>query len=158
MLKFARGCLVGLAVLAIIGAVASINFEKDKKHRQLLADRLAMAISEYENGAVSAVDFASFAQFEWGTLFVVAPYTPPARIDATLGGFWLGSRLTSIDSSDRIALLVFKKDDNVVQYLEYPRHLADFAAVVRESGYAREESRFIIEQDGDMIWVGGEEN
>ena len=143
--------LVVLVVLVVI--VAVFDFRANQFERQSLQADLSEAISRYENGEINFVDFTTLATFSWDRLYVVGPYTSPKKIDSILGTFWLGSRFTPIQSSDSIALLIFTKRGHVVQYLEYPRGLGDFASADNRLGYAMEESRFIVDERGRMVWV-----
>lgn len=142
-----------LLFFSVVGIAMYFNFKADENYRQLLRSDLADIISQNQTGEIPVVDFSTITTFVWDRLFVFGPYTSPEQIDSSLGSFWLGSRFTSIKSSDRVTLLVFTKNGHVVQYLEFPRGWGDFSMVDNELGYTIEESRFIVDETGRMIWI-----
>lgn len=124
------------------------------KDDNLLLSELSTAVSRLRNGEMPVLNFLEITQFSWDRVYFFEPYTHPSRIDDELGFFWLESRFTTIESSDNVTLLVFVSNRHVVQYLEFPRSLGDFANLDNNSGYSAESAKFIINEKGQMIWVG----
>lgn len=139
--------------IGIVGLVIYLDHKTDENNKILLRFNLAQTISQNQAGEISVVDISSITTFSWDRLFVFAPYTSHERMDAILGRFWLGSRFTTIESSDRVTLIVFTKNGRVVQYLEFPRGQGDFSTADNGAGYAIEESRFVVDERGRMTWA-----
>jgi hypothetical protein len=123
----------------------------DENNRALLDAELSQMISRYEKGEITCVDFSKISSFKWDKLYIFRPYRSPQEIDNILGAFWLGSRFTSIASNDRITLLVFVQNGEVVQSLELSREMADFAMADNMKGYDFQKSCFIKNEQGQMV-------
>lgn len=147
-----RRNLILLVLLSVVGMLVYFVLKASENNRQILQTNLARAISQNQAGEIPVVDFSSITTFSWDRLYIFGPYTSSEKIDSILGSFWIGSRFTSIKSSDRITLLVFTKNGRVVQYLEFPRGQGDFSPADNGKGYAIEESRFLVDESGRMIW------
>jgi hypothetical protein len=144
-----------LLALLVIGAVIYVNSKIDQSDRQKLESDLSDAILQNINGEIPAVDFAKITTFSWDRLYIFEPYTSTEELDHIFGNE-RRSFNTSIESNDGIILLVFTKDGRVVQYLDYGRGLGDYAYANNEAGYLLQEARFVMDERGRMIWVGGE--
>ena len=116
---------------------------------------LLNAISRHKNGEIPNVDLSIITTFPWDRLYVFESYTQPSEIAAVVGRSWRKSCYTTIHTSEGLALLVFTNNGQVVDCVEIPRNIADFAPLWEyEMGFSREESRFVIGNRGRMIWVG----
>jgi hypothetical protein len=84
---------------------------------------------------------------------VLGPRSDNIVAGNTLGFDWNAEARTAIEDSDDIALLVFVKDGDVLEYVEHPRADGDFS---RLSGkcFPREESVFIHEAIPAKGWPG----
>lgn len=142
-----------LVILLCICAVAYIHIHVrgDKNNRILLEADLFQAVSQYEKHETTCVDFAKVATFAWDKLYIFRPYRSPEEIDRILGTFWLTSRFLIISSSDRVTLFVFMRNGSVVQYLEVPRGVADWAYADNEKGYEFQKSCFVKNERGQML-------
>ena len=89
----------------------------------------------------------------WEEVCVLGPYSDNIAASNTLGFDWNAESKTSIQSNDSIALLVFVKDGDVLEYVEHPLADGDFS---RLSGkcFAREESAFVHEAIPAKGWPG----
>jgi len=142
-----------LLLICILAGLLYYHYKENENDRNSLKVSLAAAISQTYSGDLSIVDFSVLTNFSWDRLYVFGPYTTSKMIDKSLGRFWFGSRFTTIESNDRISLLVFTKNGHVVQYLEFPRWQGDFSTVINKSGYSVEESRFTVDEGWQMIIV-----
>jgi len=149
---------IGLLLLVILSITSMFLYFDSKameKDRQSLESSLMQEILQNQMGEIPVVNFSLLTTFSWDRLYVFRPYTQPKRIDSILRSFWIGSRFTEIESSDRITLLVFTRNGQVVQYLEFPRSSGDFSRVDNGIGYAGIEAKFIVNERGQMIWFSG---
>jgi hypothetical protein len=54
-----------------------------------------------------------------------------------------------------MALLLFIRDKQVVDCIEFPQNEGAFASLASyETGFSVQEARFIMDENGAMIWVG----
>jgi len=112
------------------------------------------AISRHKNGEIPNVDLSTITTFPWDRLYVFGPYTQPSEIAAVVGRSWHKSCFTTIDTSEGLALLVFTNNGQVVDCIEFPSNIADFAPLREyEMGFSIEEARFIVDETGQIILV-----
>jgi hypothetical protein len=153
MRRLAQICLIVFALLSIIGVISYLDFQSREKERQQIILSLEQEIQKNRAGEVDFVDFSLFTMPLWDKLYIFRSYSPPEYIDSVLGKYWIESRFTEIESSDRISLLVFTKNGKVVQYLEFPRSQGDFSSAANESGYSLPLAQFSMDKNGQMVWV-----
>jgi hypothetical protein len=90
--------------------------------------RTATAIvREVERGPGHVFALADHTVFEWDRVFLFSPYTPRNEVEAALGFGWSGRFTSSIEDSDRVVLIVFVKDGQVVEAFDLRRSVADLA-------------------------------
>lgn len=153
MNKRLRTVFLLLILLVVVTIPGYFVLKASQNSRQDLQSNLARAIFQNQAGEIQVVDLSSITTFPWDKLYVFGPYTSSQRIDSILGNFWIGSRFTSIKSNDRITLLVFTRNGRVVQHLEFPRGQGDFSPADNGKGYAIEESHFLVDERGRIIWA-----
>jgi hypothetical protein len=121
---------------------------------QLVAD-LAETINLYKKREVSEIDISLLTTFAWDRLYVFGAYTDLAKLDSMFGNSWRGKCHVTIDYSDSVALLVFAQNNKVVNCIEYPTYENDFSGLKKyESGFLHEEARFVLNERGNVIWIG----
>lgn len=150
------GCLIILLVL-MVNRILYLTEPRVMEYPTAGPSRIALldAISRHKNGEIPNVDLSTITTFPWDRLYVFEPYTQQSEISAVVGRSWRESCFTSIDTSDGRALLVFTNSSQVVDCIEFPINIADFAPLWEyEMGFSREESRFVVDSRGRMIWVG----
>ena len=89
----------------------------------------------------------------WEEVCVLGPYSDNISASNTLGFDWNAESKTSILTNEGIALLVFVKDGDVVEYVEHPRADGDFSRVSGKC-FAREEATFVHETIPAKGWPG----
>jgi sensor histidine kinase YesM len=122
--------------------------------RSLLVNNLENAISQYQAGEISVIDFSSLTDFTWDRLFIFGPYTSSKTINNNLGTYWPCSHFTRIFYIDSMSLFVFTNNGHVVQHLDFPRTMKEYLPIEGNSGYSVEETIFIVDERGRLIWVG----
>lgn len=153
MKKNTRILFVAFATLVALGLAAFLNAQSAEKERQNTRADLAQAIQNSKVGESVPVDLSQITDFSWDTVYIFGPYTAPEQIDASLDQRWAGARLTEIETSDRISLLVFTQKGQVVQYFEFPRSEGDFASAASTTGYPIAEAQFIAAESGQLLWA-----
>lgn len=83
-------------------------------------------------------------------------YTSASEIDAVVGRSWRKNCYTEIGVSDGYILLVFTSSNMVVHCLDYPKNKGYFLIPEQayNQGLSAQESRFVMNEHGDLIWLG----
>jgi hypothetical protein len=116
---------------------------------------LSEAISRYKHGEIPVVDLSKVTTFSWDRVYIFGPYTERSKIAAVAGKSWQDSCFTTIEFSDGMALLLFIRDKQVVDCIEFPENEGDFTSLASyESGFSFQEARFIMDERGKMAWLG----
>lgn len=89
-------------------------------YNQKLEESIQSAVNK-EN--TQELDLKSLTDFDWDKAFLFPPYTVQETIDEQLGTKFKDP--SNMDKRDDIFLLVFMKDNKVVQYTEISRESAD---------------------------------
>ena len=140
--------IIIVATMTIVSIISlRKNIQEKRYQRQELISDLDSLIMSYQSGSVDAIDISTITSFEWDELYLFPPYSSYERIEQVLGFQWKGSKESHIQSLDGIVLFVFVDEEQVIQYMDYPRGLVDFVNVVRDSGYTPSDAVFILEGD-----------
>lgn len=146
-----RKALPIIFVLLVVILYSVLKPNRNIDNQSPLLSSLSSVISRHRNGEIPVVVFMEITKFSWDRVFFFEPYTHPSSIDDVLGFFWLESRFTTIESNDGITLIVFVDNRHVVQHLEFPRNLGDFASLNNKTGYSPESAKFVLNQNGQVI-------
>ena len=108
---------------------------------------------QYQLSGGGSVNLAQAVPGPWEEVCVLGPRSDNIAAGNTLGFDWDAEGRTSIETDERISLLVFVKDGEVTQYVEHPRADGDFSRVSGKC-FAREESGFVHEAIPAGGWPG----
>lgn len=97
---------------------------------------------QFQLSGDGSVNLAQAVPGPWDEVCVLAPYSDNTTARQTLGFGWNAEAKTSIHTNEGIALLVFVKDGDVLDYVEHPRGDGDFSNLGGKC-FAREESAFV---------------
>jgi len=136
----------------VIATIIFVNFYFQDVARKELRNNLRNSIEQLKNGQVEYIDFIQITSFSWDRLYIFTPYTNYSTIDKTLGYYWLPARSSLIQSRDYVCLLVFVKNRQVVQYIEYYTNEGNFNLAYKETGYLPNNSRFELKDDKFLVW------
>lgn len=95
------------------------------------------------------VDLTMLGNDNWDRVCFFGPYTRDAN--KALGFDWDIKKETSIEESDSINVIAFVKNENVVDFVEYPRKKGDFAKLSGQC-FLRGDAKFSRKTDADG-WV-----
>lgn len=152
MNKKRKRIIILLSAFLIVVFLFFLYIIDHQKKEKLIAD-IKTTISMVQANKIPNIDFSTFTPNNWDRLFIFGPYTSYVEIDNALGRFWLYSRFTTIESNDRVNLLVFTKGNRVVEYIEFFRGNGDFSTAQNEIGYPRLEAKFIMDAQGRIYWL-----
>jgi len=150
------GCLI-ILLLLMVNRILDLTEVKVMEYPTAGPSKIAVldAISRHKNGEIPNVDLSTITTFPWDRLYVFESYTQPSEIAAVVGRSWRESCFTTIATSEGLALLVFTNNSQVVDCIEIPSNIADFAPLWEyEMGFSREEAQFVIDSRERIIWVG----
>ncbi len=99
------------------------------------------------------VNLAEAVPRPWERVCILGPYTGNKEVRTILGFDWNVESRTSIHSNDGIALLLFVRGKDVVEYVEYPRNQGDFSNLTMQC-FAREKATFVQQQRPTKGWAG----
>ena len=88
--------------------------------------------SQFQSSGRTFVDLADVVPTAWDKVCILGPYSTPKNVYDTLGFDWPLDMFSSIATNDTIALLLFVKNQEVVQFVEHPRRDGDFANLSRQ--------------------------
>ena len=108
---------------------------------------------QFQSSGGGSVNLAQAVPGPWEEVCVLGPRSDNITANNTLGFDWDAESKTSISTSERISLLVFVKDGEVLDYVEHPRADGDFSRVSGKC-FAREESSFVHEAIPAAGWPG----
>lgn len=97
---------------------------------------------QFQLSGDGSVNLAQAVPGPWDHVCVLAPYSDNTAARNALGFAWNAEARTSIHTNDGIALLVFVRDGDVLDYVEHPRGDGDFSNLGGKC-FAREESAFV---------------
>jgi len=107
-------------------ALSAFGFFGCAKSNSGFVSRLERSALSAKGSGDSTVTISAVTDFAWDKLFIFAPYTPVAKIETELGYKWAEAEGTAIQSSDTFYLLVFTKNEKVVNFFKFPRTIGDF--------------------------------
>jgi hypothetical protein len=85
--------------------------------------------------------------FTWEKLYIFTPYTAAKAIEKCLGFTWTEASNTGIEQRDDINLLVFVRNDQAIQHLEYPRSKGDFLVTANCQSFTPATAAFAVKTD-----------
>lgn len=107
-----------------------------------------------DSTADKQINIAKLTPFDWEQLYIFKPYTPISIIDSELGYIWSGAEKTFINQEDEFDLLVFTKNDTVVNYIRWYRNKGDFLKI-KQIKYQPANANFIYRKEkfGEEDWL-----
>ena len=101
----------------------------------------------------SVVDLATAYPSQWERVCILGPYSRNSSARTALGFEWDAEANSSIESNDRVSLLIFVSNGEVVEYVEHPRSHGDFSNLTTQC-FAKTLSVFAQDQRPEKGWPG----
>jgi hypothetical protein len=153
--------LVAIVFIIIIGFIGlNLYFDKCPSYldttKSPLANNFETAVSRYQTGDLSVIDFSTLTDFTWDRVYIFGPYSSSKYINNKLGRYWICSHNVETRYFGHISLIVFVENGHVVDYLHFPGLTKDSSTTFDDSEYSVDEAKFIIVIDdhGNFIWIG----
>ncbi|MGV2882478.1 hypothetical protein [Paenibacillus taichungensis] len=113
-----KKALITISIAIVV--IGIVFYGINQKERQIVQQNLITAIEKSRVGnELVTIDFKKITGFSWDKVYVFTPYTPEEEINQQLGFNW--SKANLIEYYDSFNLLVFVKENKVVQYVKFPR-------------------------------------
>ncbi len=109
--------------------------------------------SQFQSSGRTFVNLEKVVPADWAKVCILGPYSTPKNVYDTLGFDWPLDMFSSIATDDSIALLLFVKNQEVVQFVDHPRRDGDFANLSRQC-VARKKSTFYHLTNPPKGWPG----
>ena len=110
-------------------------------------------ISDQFNGTGrSSIDLMQAVPTAWDRVCVLGPYSLDEDAERTLGFKWPVESRTDIEEGDGIALLLFVRNDTVVEYVDYPRDQGDFSGLASQC-FKSSNAKFRTVPDSRENWA-----
>lgn len=131
--------------LLVVAALAGCDRPNDAISREIAR--------HFQLSGDGSVNLAQAVPGQWEEVCVLGPHADNVAAGNTLGFDWNVESKSSIHTNDAIALLVFVKDGEVLDFVEHPRGDGDFSRLGGKC-FAREESAFVHEPIPAKGWPG----
>jgi hypothetical protein len=151
--KRKRRAVINLLFLMVLVISCKKSIQSNREFPfENLTEKLDKILTDSING--KQIDIAELTPFEWEQLYIFKPYTPISVIDAELGYVWTEAEKTFINQEEGFDLLVFTKNDTVVNYIKWFRNKGDFSRVNRIK-YQPSNAKFIYKKErfGEEDWL-----
>lgn len=138
-------------MILVIGCTKSTQFNSEFPFENI-AEKLDKVLTD--SIYYKQIDMAKLTPFDWEQLYIFKPYTPIHVIDSKLGYVWSGAEKTFINQEEEFDLLVFTKNDTVVNYIRWLRNKGDFSKINRIK-YQPSNAKFIYKKEkfGEEDWL-----
>lgn len=113
-------CIFGIALLTI----GCKNTEQAKENKQISV----LIDQQFNQKNLSYIDLAKVSDKSWDRVCIIGPYALNKAAEEVLGFKWDIEKNTEITSNDRISLLIFVKNNQVVEFVQHPRNKVDFSS------------------------------
>ncbi len=108
---------------------------------------------QFQSSGRTLVSLPEVVTIPWDRVCILGPYSDNNASKITLGFEWDSETHTSILTNDGIALLLFLKDQKVVEFVEHSRINGDFANLSRQC-FVREKAKFAHQVNPKKGWPG----
>lgn len=108
---------------------------------------------QFHSSGRTFVNLANVVQDAWDKVCILGPYSTSKHAYDTLGFAWPVEEKSTISTSDHIALLLFVKNQTVLEFVEHPRRDGDFANLSLQC-FKREEAIFHHLTNPQKGWPG----
>ncbi len=108
---------------------------------------------QFQSSGRTFVNLAKVVPQAWDRVCILGPYSTSKNGYDLLGFAWPVEAKSTIATSDSIALLLFVKNKEVLEYVEHPRRDGDFANLSRRC-FNREKSTFHHQTNPPKGWPG----
>ena len=138
---------LALAVLILgVGYHLFTTYKSCREHSALREDLRAAIVGGSEDAR--PVRLSGVTGFSWDRADILVNYKPEgATTDCPFGWDWSRAQREALIAADRLTVIVFLRDGQLVNYLEYPRDQADFVGV--KNPYTPETAVFDVRPSPD---------
>ncbi|MGB0911340.1 MAG: hypothetical protein ACPGYT_13340 [Nitrospirales bacterium] len=107
----------------------------------------------FQSSGRTLVNLPEVVTIPWDRVCILGPYSNNDSAKTTLGFDWDAESKTSIQTNEGITVLLFVKDQTIVEFVEHLRINGDFANLSRQC-FAREKAMFAHQVNPKKGWPG----
>jgi hypothetical protein len=133
--------LVALAVLLSCSITPPWKAENEDLRLKLKA-----SIDDCRAARCEHIDLSDVVPQGWDKLTILTPYTEEEKIESILGFSWPQSNNLGISKTESFNVLIFSRNDTVVEWFKFYRSDGDFARITRFS-YSPQHATFSVRVD-----------
>ena len=135
--------LSSFVLVLALGYYFSTTYQSCRGHAELREGLRAAIKASADGAAPGPVRLAQITDFPWDTAEVFVNYKPEgSTTDCPFQWDWSSATRDKLIAGDLLTVIVFLKDDRLVNYLEYRRDWADFVDV--KNPYTPETAVFTV--------------
>ena len=108
---------------------------------------------QFQSSGRTFINLAKAVPGEWEKVCIFGPYSDNNAAFKTLGFGWNLEKFSSITTAEGIGLLVFVKENTVLEHVEHDRKNGDFTNLSRKC-FSRERSTFYHQTNPKKGWPG----
>ena len=133
--------LINIFALCILLGCTNQEAQKENKQISIQIEQQLKQIN------FTTLDLAKVSSKDWSRVCYIPPYALNKYAKKRLGFDWSIEENTDISTNDGISLLVFVKNDEVVEFVQHPRNKGDFGFTC----LSRQSAKFAISKTGEWI-------
>jgi hypothetical protein len=143
MITASRSKLVTIFFVAALLAAVSVTTYSARQRTRLEAN-LTRAARMYRVGYASHIILRDFTEFGWDQMYIFPPGTSDQLIFEALGFYWPEARTNRLLEERDRSLLLFTRADEIVQWVEMPGNLSDYASIADRAPFTPETALFFL--------------
>ncbi|MGD8782670.1 MAG: hypothetical protein PVH88_27405 [Ignavibacteria bacterium] len=137
------------AIIFFIFFISACNFTE----RIRSDEQLKTKIEEVVLSGEETLNFNDITEFDWNNLVIFTPYSSIEKYGSIFNIDVKPILYTGMSYRDDVCLLVFLKNNKIINVVEYPRYPGDFSNnEIKKIG--SEEAEFEIKENGDKTRSG----
>jgi hypothetical protein len=130
--------------------VSSCSFGRSEISRSDISKELEAQLQKNNR---ERIDLSQVGGSDWQRVCVFGPYSDNKRAEKTLGFKWdLEKNAPSIVSADGVNVLAFVEGKDVIEHVEHPRSLGDFAKLSGQC-FSRGDAILVKDKTTTENWV-----
>jgi hypothetical protein len=142
-MKYLKFAIILFSLGCVIFIIYHVSILLSRKNFE---GRLVSEIAKIQDeGGTHLLEMQSVTNFIWDKMYIFVPFTGPDYIEETLGFKWKRAKSIAYRSRDHLNLLVFVRNGQVVEYLEFYGAKGDFSTAIRPEGFTPDEAIFSVD-------------
>jgi hypothetical protein len=129
------------SILAIALLITGCKNVEQQKENQQLSSKIQSVLNQRD---FDVLDLTTISDKDWDRVCIISPYSLNAHAEKVIGFYWDIQNNAKITVNDGISLLLFIKNNTVVEFVQHPRNIGDFTNIKPEC-IVRNEAKFVLD-------------